>query len=80
MSVVSKKYLRACNTDVYDISQMQIVLQNEIQDHGLSALAKNIGVRPDYLSEIARGEKPPFGKVLKYLGFESVIVYRKAEE
>ncbi len=79
MSAVSKKYLNGCDTEVYDITQVQILLQNEIQDHGITPLAKKIGVRPTYLGEISRGEKPPYGKVLKYLGFESVILYRRTE-
>lgn len=38
-------------------------------------LAKKIGISPAYLSEIIRGNREPFGKVLKYLKLKRVTGY-----
>lgn len=46
-----------------------------------AALAKAIGVSGAFISVIARGEKPPCGKVLDFLGIERVTMFRrKAQE
>lgn len=79
MTGISDKYLKACETEVYDVKQIQILLKNEIDEFGSKEVARRIGVTIKYLQSIANGERPPFGKVLQYLGFESVILFRRTD-
>lgn len=41
-----------------------------------AALAEEIGISAQYLSQILAGERDPSEKVLDYLNFEKVIMYR----
>jgi transcriptional regulator with XRE-family HTH domain len=43
-------------------------------------LAQEIGVSPQFLNDILHGKRVPSGKVLDYLGFERVVLYRPREE
>ena len=38
-------------------------------------LARAIGVSPSHLNRIMRGEKPPYGRVLKWLGYKAITSY-----
>jgi hypothetical protein len=42
------------------------------------AVALDIGISESFLSEVVYGRKPPTGKVLAYLGYEAVPMYRRA--
>lgn len=41
-----------------------------------AALAEEIGISPQYLSEILRFKKPPSDLVLDFLGLEKIVTYR----
>jgi hypothetical protein len=41
-----------------------------------ATLADEIGVSPQYLSEILRSKKPPSDKVLDFLKLERIVIYR----
>ena len=43
-------------------------------------LAEEIGISKSYLCRIIIGVNKPNKKVLKYLGYEEVTMYRKVEE
>lgn len=40
-----------------------------------AALARMIGVSRSYFNRVVRGEKPPQGKVLRFLGLKEAVVY-----
>lgn len=40
-------------------------------------LARDIGITPGFLNDVLKGRRAPTGKVLKYLEFTKVVVYRK---
>lgn len=41
-----------------------------------SDLAAQIGISPQYLSEIINGRRPPNDKVIDFLGWEKLVIYR----
>lgn len=45
-----------------------------------AALAQEIGISAQYLSQILARERDPSEKVLDYLNFEKVIMYRPRKE
>jgi len=42
-----------------------------------AAIARKIKVKPPLISNVLRGATNPCGKLLKFLGYERVIVYRR---
>ena len=40
-----------------------------------AAMARMIGVSRSYFNRVVRGEKPPQGKVLRFLGLKESVVY-----
>jgi len=42
-----------------------------------SALAKEIGISAQYLSDVLRGNRNPGKKILDFLGIEKVVIYRR---
>lgn len=45
-----------------------------------SAFARENGLSPSYVNEVIGGSREPGEKVLKVLGLEKVVSYRKAKE
>jgi transcriptional regulator with XRE-family HTH domain len=44
---------------------------------GQTAMAKAAGVSPQFVSDAMRGKRNPTGNLLKLIGYERVVVYRK---
>lgn len=40
-------------------------------------IARRVGIKPPLISNVLRGKARPSGKLLRWLGFERVIVYRR---
>lgn len=52
------------------------LLKEEIEYTGSEAgFARLVGVSRSFLNRVMSGEKPPTGKVLKFLGFKKAVVY-----
>lgn len=45
-------------------------------DFNQSALANEMGISDQYLSEILRQKRPPSERILDFLGLERVVTYR----
>jgi len=45
-----------------------------------AAVARELGISPAHLSDLLRGNRSPGPKVLKKLGIERVVEYRRTEE
>jgi len=45
-------------------------------DFNQSALADEMGISDQYLSEILRQKRPPSERILEFLGLERVVTYR----
>lgn len=46
------------------------------EDFNQSALADEMGISDQYLSEILRQKRPPSERILEFLGLERVVTYR----
>ena len=55
------------------------LLKTRLKGRTQSALAKELGVSPAYLSDILRGKRDPGPQVLGALGLERVVTYERAE-
>jgi transcriptional regulator with XRE-family HTH domain len=62
--------------EYFNRKEVMARLHEEIEYTGSEAkLARLIGVSRSYLNRIVHGEKPPQGKVLKFLGFKTTELY-----
>jgi transcriptional regulator with XRE-family HTH domain len=59
----------------YDVREELRLLANSMSTH--KALANKIGISPQYLHDILRGNRKPGRKVLAYLKLEAVTGYRE---
>lgn len=44
---------------------------------GQTAMAKAAGVSPQFVSDVMKGKRNPTGALLKMIGWERVVIYRK---
>lgn len=44
---------------------------------GQTAMAKAAGVSPQFVSDAMKGKRNPTGRLLKLIGYERVVIYRK---
>ena len=52
-------------------------LKRRVAASSQAAIARRLKISPPVISNILRGDMLPCGKVLKWLGYERHIVYRK---
>lgn len=52
-------------------------LQAKLQDTSQKDLAKAIGISPQYLCDILKRRRDPGADVLKWLGLEKAVTYRR---
>jgi transcriptional regulator with XRE-family HTH domain len=53
------------------------ILRQRINGRTQSAVAKELGIMPSYLSDVLKGRREPGPQVLDALGLERVISYRQ---
>jgi len=60
----------------YYADQMRSMLRSAVHTEGSQkALAKRIGISPQFLGDMLNDRRQITGKALKYLGFEQITVY-----
>lgn len=62
------------------VGKYQLIKELEIlkrQYGSYAAIARKLKVSDEFVRSIANGRLPPTGKVLKFLGYEKVVRYRK---
>ena len=70
--------------EIIEESEVRKMVRKACKEHGsLRAFAAHLGVSAAFISDIARGNREPSGKVLKYLGLEKdarrVVIFFKAD-
>jgi transcriptional regulator with XRE-family HTH domain len=55
------------------------ILKARIAKQSGSAVAKELGVSPAYLSDVMRGKREPGPKILEPLGLVRVVTYRRKQ-
>lgn len=55
------------------------LLRKRMEGRSLRALAREIPCSAPYLSDIFNGNRPAGPKILKYLGIEKAITYKRAK-
>ena len=53
------------------------LLKRKQGDRSQSDLARELGMTPQYVSEVLKGQKPPSDRILEYLGLKREIVRAK---
>jgi len=71
--------------EIIEESEVRKMVRKACKEHGsLRAFAAHLGVSAAFISDIARGNREPSGKVLKYLGLEKdarrVVIFFKADQ
>ncbi len=62
------------------ITQTELVaLLRELSRPNASAYAAQIGIHQSYLSDVLHGRRDPGKSILKALGYERVVLYRKID-
>lgn len=54
-------------------------LKRRVERSSQAKIARRLKISPPVISNILRGDMLPCGKVLKWLGYERVVVYRKCK-
>jgi len=57
--------------------QVRLHLRFMCEEETQSKVAKRIGCSPPFLNDVIAGRRPLSDKVLKYLQFERVVVYKQ---
>lgn len=52
-------------------------LRRRLKTSSQAEVAREVGVKPPLVSNVAAGKTNPCGKLLKWLGYRRVIVYKK---
>lgn len=65
-----------------DLNEKQLLetIRKFAQTVGVRAFARECGVAPSTISRIARGKLSPTEKVLGYLGYERIVIYRPVKK
>lgn len=64
-----------------DYQELQQIIQARVDQEGSqAALARLIGLDATVLSEVRRGIRKPSARVLKKLGYERIVRYRRVRE
>ena len=71
--------------EIIEESEVRKMVRKACKEYGsLRAFAAHLGVSAVFISDIARGNREPSGKVLKYLGLEKdarrVVIFFKADQ
>lgn len=63
--------------ELFTEAEVRAKLKEEIAYTGSeAAFARMIGVSRSHMNRIVRGEKPVYGRVLKWLGFKAITMYK----
>lgn len=64
-----------------DLNEKQLLetIRKFAQTVGVRAFSKACGVAPSTITRITQGKLRPSAKVLRYLGVERVVIYRKVK-
>ena len=68
--------------DILMPNEMRVRLLQHIRKHYRFQIraAKDWGIKGQYLSAVLHGRQPPSEKILKAVGFERVVVYRRIDK
>jgi len=63
----------------FEVTKDELVeeLKRRVERSSQAKIARRLGISPPVISNIIRGDMFPCGKVLRWLGYERHIVYRK---
>jgi len=56
--------------------ELVALLKKQAQEVPQNLLAKQLGVSPQYLGDILRGDRLPGKKILDGMGYERIVLYR----
>ena len=59
-----------------DAVRLALVLKRD-ELGGQKAMAKAAGVSPQFVSDAMKGKRNPTGALLKLIGYERIVVYRR---
>jgi transcriptional regulator with XRE-family HTH domain len=53
------------------------ILRESLNSSSQSAMARKIGISPQFLSDVLNEKRGPGDRILDYLGIEKVVTYRR---
>jgi transcriptional regulator with XRE-family HTH domain len=64
-----------------EVTETELVdeLARRVEKMSQAKIARRLRIKPPIISNILRGAALPCGKVLRWLGYERVVVYRRLE-
>lgn len=57
-----------------------IELRKRLSAHSYRAVAKDLGFSPGYLNQVEKGLRPASDGLVRALGYEKIVVYRKLKK